>query len=48
MKFHKQIFTLIDEWTGLSMEDIRTMEKEVKKELDQVYSGALFGRVCRN
>jgi hypothetical protein len=36
LKFHKQVFTLIDEWIGLNMEDIRRMEAEFKKELDKV------------
>jgi hypothetical protein len=36
LKFHKQLFTLIDEWHGLSMGDIRILEEEAKEELDVV------------
>lgn len=32
-KFHKEIFCAIDRWHGLSMEDIRVLEDEVKEEL---------------
>lgn len=33
LKLHKDIFCSIDEWFGLTMEDIRRMEKEVQAEL---------------
>ncbi len=36
LKFHKQLFTLLDEWIDLSMVDIRRMEDELKQELDKV------------
>lgn len=36
LKFHKELFTLIDSWYGLTMEDIRAMELALKEELDQV------------
>lgn len=36
LKFHKELFMLIDEWYGLTMEDIRRMEQELKAELDVV------------
>ena len=36
LQFHKQIFTLIDEWYGLSIEDIREKENHLKKEFDEV------------
>jgi len=32
-KFHKEIFCAIDRWHGLTMEDIRLLEDEVKDEL---------------
>lgn len=34
--FHRQLFCSIDQWIDLSMDDIRRMEEETKKELDQV------------
>eukprot|EP00762_Andalucia_godoyi_P003537 ANDGO_04349.mRNA.1 Phosphatidylinositol transfer protein 1 len=34
LKFHKQVFTWIDEWHGLTMVDIRRMEEETKRQLD--------------
>ncbi|XP_074535572.1 phosphatidylinositol transfer protein beta isoform-like [Halichoeres trimaculatus] len=34
--FHRQLFCWIDKWYGLSMEDIRRMEEETKKELDEM------------
>lgn len=33
-KFHKEVFCLLDEWHGLTMDDIRILEDEVKRELD--------------
>lgn len=33
-KTHRQLFCLTDKWSGLTMEDIRRMEAEVQKELD--------------
>ena len=33
-KFHQKLFCSIDKWFGLTMEDIRVMEEEAKKELD--------------
>lgn len=38
LRFHKMLFTLIDEWYGLTMDDIRRMENALKDELDQVRS----------
>jgi hypothetical protein len=35
LDFHKQVFCTIDQWHGLNMNDIRTMETEVKAELQQ-------------
>uniref|UniRef100_A0A3P8V6Y6 Phosphatidylinositol transfer protein alpha isoform n=1 Tax=Cynoglossus semilaevis TaxID=244447 RepID=A0A3P8V6Y6_CYNSE len=34
--FHRQVFCWIDKWIDLTMEDIRRMEEETKKELDQM------------
>jgi hypothetical protein len=34
LRFHKQIFTLMDEWHGLSVDDIRKMEDRLKAKLD--------------
>ncbi|SAM00852.1 hypothetical protein [Absidia glauca] len=34
LKFHRQMFSWMDKWYGLTMADIRELEKEIKKELD--------------
>ncbi|XP_028275715.1 phosphatidylinositol transfer protein alpha isoform-like [Parambassis ranga] len=34
--FHRQLFCTIDNWIHLSMDDIRRMEEETKKELDEM------------
>ncbi|KAM6959110.1 phosphatidylinositol transfer protein, alpha a [Aplochiton taeniatus] len=34
--FHRQLFCAIDKWIGLTMEDIRRMEEETQKELDEM------------
>lgn len=34
--FHKQVFCIIDEWHGFSMEDIRRIEDQIKQELELV------------
>ncbi|XP_041097054.1 phosphatidylinositol transfer protein alpha isoform isoform X1 [Polyodon spathula] len=34
--FHRQLFCWIDKWVELTMEDIRRMEDETKKELDEM------------
>ena len=34
--FHRQVFCWIDKWHGLTMEDIRAIEKKTKDELDEV------------
>ncbi|KAF7643497.1 hypothetical protein LDENG_00238300 [Lucifuga dentata] len=34
--FHRQLFCSIDKWIDLSMDDIRRMEEETKKELDEM------------
>ncbi|KAJ0057553.1 hypothetical protein NL108_009314, partial [Boleophthalmus pectinirostris] len=33
--FHRQLFCWIDKWVGLTMEDIRRMEEETQKELEE-------------
>lgn len=48
--FHRQLFCWIDKWIDLSMDDIRRMEEDTKKELDEVtalttlYSALLLKR----
>ncbi|XP_030004723.1 phosphatidylinositol transfer protein beta isoform isoform X1 [Sphaeramia orbicularis] len=34
--FHRQLFCWIDKWFGLTMEDIRRMEEETQKELEEL------------
>ena len=34
--FHRKIFCWIDQWYGLSLEDVHKLEKRIKEELDQV------------
>ncbi|KAF3849225.1 hypothetical protein F7725_015722, partial [Dissostichus mawsoni] len=34
--FHRQLFCWIDRWVGLTMEDIRRMEEETQKELEEL------------
>ncbi|XP_061574613.1 phosphatidylinositol transfer protein alpha isoform-like [Cololabis saira] len=34
--FHRQLFCCIDDWIDLTMDDIRRMEEETKKELDEM------------
>lgn len=36
MESHQQLYCEMDEWIGMSMEDIRKMEDETKRELDQI------------
>ena len=36
--FHRQLFCWIDRWVGLSMDDIRKMEDETQKELQELLS----------
>jgi hypothetical protein len=35
MRFHRQVFCWIDRWFGMTMEDIRRIEDETKKELEK-------------
>lgn len=34
--FHRQLFCWLDKWVDLTMDDIRRMEEETKKQLDEV------------
>lgn len=34
--FHRQLFCWIDKWIELNMDDIRRMEEETRRELDEV------------
>lgn len=34
--FHRQLFCWLDKWVDLTMEDIRRMEEETKRQLDEV------------
>lgn len=36
LNFHRQVFCWIDRWHGLTMADIRAIEEQVKRELDEV------------
>ncbi|KAK2723359.1 phosphatidylinositol transfer protein alpha isoform-like isoform X1 [Artemia franciscana] len=33
--FHRQVFCLLDQWHGMTMEDIRVLENQVQEELDR-------------
>ncbi|KAL0972801.1 hypothetical protein UPYG_G00194910 [Umbra pygmaea] len=35
-KFHRQLFCLIDQWIDLDMDDIRRIEAETQKQLDEM------------
>ncbi|XP_015245382.1 PREDICTED: phosphatidylinositol transfer protein alpha isoform-like [Cyprinodon variegatus] len=39
--FHRQLFCTMDDWIRLTMDDIRRMEEETKKQLDEVNGGGL-------
>lgn len=34
--FHRQLFCWLDKWVDMTMEDIRRMEEETKRQLDEV------------
>jgi len=36
LNVHRQLFCSIDDWHGMTMEDIRELEKEVQAELAEV------------
>lgn len=40
--FHRQLFCWIDKWIDLNMGDIRRMEEETRKELDEVRFFLIF------
>lgn len=42
--FHRQLFCWIDKWIELNMEDIRRMEEQTRKELDEVCKKKNIGR----
>ena len=35
-RFHRQLFCWLDQWYGLSLDDIRQIEERTKRELDEV------------
>lgn len=39
LRFFKQVFCLMDNWFGMTMEDIRAYEEKTKQELDQKIAG---------
>ncbi|KAH3857514.1 hypothetical protein DPMN_100123 [Dreissena polymorpha] len=42
--FHRQVFCLTDKWHGMTMDDIREIEEQTKRELDEIRSkGELRG-----
>ncbi|KAI8081416.1 uncharacterized protein BX664DRAFT_380560 [Halteromyces radiatus] len=42
-KFHRQLFSWLDKWYGMKMEDIRELEKQIKAELDIRRNAGLDG-----
>ena len=34
INFHKQVFCILDSWHGMTMEDIRNLEEQTKRELE--------------
>jgi len=46
--FHRQVFCLIDEWHGLTIEDIRRIEKETQDELKSVIKTATVRGLKQN
>lgn len=45
--FHRQLFCTIDDWIELNMDDIRRMEAETKKELEDVSAWVQMTRNSR-
>lgn len=39
--FHRQLFCWLDKWVDLTMEDIRRMEDETKRQLDEVSASGM-------
>jgi len=47
--FHRQVFCWMDKWHGKTMEDIRMIEEQTKKELDEQRKyGDVRGTTCKN
>lgn len=46
--FHRQLFCWIDKWIDLNMEDIRRMEEETRRELDEVSKKKKRWRIILN
>lgn len=46
-KFHRQLFCWLDKWVDLTMDDIRRMEEETQKELDEVTKDCILHTCCR-
>jgi len=43
-KFHREVFCWIDQWYGLTMKDIRELEEQIRRELDEARkNGAVRG-----
>lgn len=40
--FHRQLFCWIDKWVELTMDDIRRMEAETQKELDEASAQSML------
>lgn len=38
-RFYKQVYCMMDQWYGLTLEDIRQIEEETKKELEGMIAG---------
>ncbi|KAG7243858.1 hypothetical protein INR49_006012 [Caranx melampygus] len=45
--FHRQLFCWIDKWVELTMDDIRQMEAETQRELDELRKKAKLHRTAR-
>uniref|UniRef100_A0A8C5EBY6 Phosphatidylinositol transfer protein alpha isoform n=1 Tax=Gouania willdenowi TaxID=441366 RepID=A0A8C5EBY6_GOUWI len=45
-KFHKQLFCWMDDWIELSLDDIRRLEDDTKKELEQLPMSAIDITLC--
>ncbi|XP_006891153.1 PREDICTED: phosphatidylinositol transfer protein alpha isoform [Elephantulus edwardii] len=44
--FHRQLFCWLDKWVDLTMDDIRRMEEETKKQLDEPVGVGRLGGPC--
>ncbi|KAI9316401.1 hypothetical protein BX666DRAFT_2027943 [Dichotomocladium elegans] len=44
IRFHRQLFCWMDQWYGMTIEDIRNLEEEIKKDLDETRNqGSIVG-----